>query len=164
MIGARVFAAAASEAKRTFVLAHGADHAVDYTADDWRKSLAERSDGKPMDVIFDAVGGDLSPIAFRTLGWRGKHLVVGFAAGKISSLPLNIALLKGASLVGLDSAQIRKHEPKTFERLMTDIEGWLRTEAVAPPPTTCFPFEQFAEAFEAIASRKATGKVVVEME
>jgi NADPH2:quinone reductase len=164
MIGARVFAAAASEDKRSFVLAHGADHAVDYTAEDWRKSLAEMSDGKPMDVIFDAVGGDISPIAFRTLGWRGKHLVVGFAAGKISSLPLNIALLKGASLVGLDSAQIRRHEPETLERLMTDIERWLRTEAVARPPTTCFPFERFAQAFEAIAKRQAIGKVVVEME
>jgi NADPH:quinone reductase len=164
MIGAHVIAGASSEAKRAFVLAHGADQAVDYTADEWRKSLLAMTGGKPIDVIFDAVGGDISPVAFRTLGWRGKHLVVGFAAGKISSLPLNIALLKGASLIGLDSAQIRKHEPETYDHITADIEEWLRIGAVALPPTTCFPFQRFAEAFQAIEKRQAIGKVVVEMD
>jgi NADPH:quinone reductase len=118
---------------------------------------------RPMDVVFDAVGGDISPIAFRTLGWRGQHLVVGFAAGKIPTLPLNIALLKGASLVGVDSAQIRKREPDTYDRLRNEIALWLETGAVEAPPTTVFPFERFLDAFEAISSRRAIGKIVVEM-
>ncbi len=163
MIGAHVIAGAASEEKRAFVRAQGADQAIDYTAQEWRKTLAAMTGGRPMDVVFDAVGGDISPIAFRTLGWRGQHLVVGFAAGKIPALPFNIALLKGAALVGVDSAQIRKREPNIYDRLTTDIAGWLETGAIEPPPTMVFSFERFLDAFEAISSRQAVGKVVVEM-
>jgi len=163
MLGAHVIAAASTEDKRPFARAQGADQVVDYTAEDWRKTLASMTDGRPMDVIFDAVGGDISPVAFRTLGWRGRHLVVGFAGGKIPALPLNIALLKGASLVGVDSAQIRRHEPEVYTRLMDDIALWLETGAVEPPPTMVFPFERFLDAFDAIRSRRAIGKTVVEM-
>jgi NADPH2:quinone reductase len=163
MLGANVIAAAASEEKRAFARAHGADQVIDYTAEDWRKTLGSMTGGKPVEVIFDAVGGDISPLAFRTLGWRGKHLVVGFAAGKIPALPLNIALLKGASLVGVDSAQIRKWEPDVYDRFRNDIALWLQTGAVEPPPTMGFPFERFLDAFDAISSRRAVGKIVVEM-
>ena len=163
MLGARVIAAASTGDKRAFACAQGADQSIDYTADDWRKTLASITGGRPIDVIFDAVGGETSPVAFRTLGWRGRHLVVGFAAGTIPALPFNIALLKGASLVGLDSAQIRKWEPDTYVRLTSDIAAWLDTKAVEPPPVLTFPFERFPEAFAAIRSRQATGKVVVEM-
>ena len=163
MVGAHVIAAAASEEKRAFARAQGADQVIDYTTEDWRKTLGSMTGGKPVDVIFDAVGGDISPIAFRTLGWRGKHLVVGFAAGKIPALPLNIALLKGASLVGVDSAQIRKWEPDVYDRFRNDIALWLQTAAVDPPPTMGFPFERFLDAFDAISSRRAVGKIVVEM-
>lgn len=163
MLGAHVIAAAASEEKRAFARAQGADQVVDYTAEDWRKTLGSMMGGKPVDVIFDAVGGDVSPLAFRTLGWRGKHLVVGFAAGKIPALPFNIALLKGASLVGVDSAQIRKWEPDVYDRFRNDIALWLQTRAVEPPPAMGFPFERFLDAFDAISSRRAVGKIVVEM-
>lgn len=164
MIGAHVIAGAASEEKRVFARAQGADQAIDYTAEEWRKTLTAMTGGKPMDVVFDAVGGDISPIAFRTLGWRGQHLVVGFAAGKIPALPFNIALLKGAALVGVDSAQIRKREPDIYDRLTTDIAAWLETGAIEAPPTMVFPFERFLDAFEAISSRQAVGKIVVEMD
>ena len=90
-------------------------------------------------------GDDISPVAFRTLGWRGRHLVVGFAADKIPALPVNIALLKGASLVGVDSAQIRKWDPDVHARLTNEIATWLETKAVEPPPTLAFPFERFLE-------------------
>ena len=163
MLGAHVIAAASTEDKRAFACAHGADQAIDYTTDDWRKTVASLTCGRSMDVIFDAVGGDASSVAFRTLGWRGRHLVVGFAAGKIPALPFNIALLKGASLVGLDSAQIRKWEPDVYARLTSEIATWLETKAVEPPPVLTFPFERFLAAFDAISSRRATGKIVVEM-
>ena len=163
MCGAQIVAAAASEDKRAFALSQGADQAIDYTAKDWRQTLTSMTDGRPMDVIFDAVGGDISPIAFRTLGWRGRHLVVGFAAGTIPALPMNIALLKGASLVGVDTAQIRKHEPETHERLTMDIARWLDTGEVEPPPTMRFSFEEFRQAFDAISFRRAVGKIVVEI-
>jgi NADPH:quinone reductase len=163
MLRANIIAAASTEDKRAFARDQGADQAIDYTADDWRKTLASMTIGKPIDVVFDAVGGDISPVAFRTLGWRGRHLVVGFAGGKIPALPFNIALLKGASLVGVDSAQIRKWEPDVHARLTNDIATWLETKAVEPPPALTFAFEGFLEAFDAISARRATGKVVVEL-
>jgi NADPH:quinone reductase len=122
------------------------------------------TDGRPMDVVFDAVGGDISPVAFRTLGWRGRHLVVGFAGGKIPALPFNMALLKGASLVGVDSAQIRRQEPQVYARVTNDIASWLKMKVLEPPATQTFPFDRFMEAFDAISSRRATGKIVVEMD
>jgi NADPH:quinone reductase len=163
MRGARVFAAAASESKRLFALEQGADLAIDYTAPDWRKTLMSMTGGRPMDVVFDTIGGDVSPTAFRTLGWRGKHLVIGFASGSIAALPMNIALLKGASLVGVDCAQIQKWEAETYTRLVDNIASWLEARALDPPPVMIFRFEDFREAFGAIGARRATGKVVVEM-
>ena len=86
MIGAHVIAAASTEEKRLLARAEGSDSSIDYTDEKWREALKTLNNGRPVDVIFDAVGGDISPIAFRTLGWRGRHLVVGFAAGQIPSL------------------------------------------------------------------------------
>jgi len=163
MLGAHVIAAASTAEKRSFACAQGADAAIDYTLEDWRKTLTAMTGGKAVDVIFDAVGGDISPTAFRTLGWRGRHLVVGFAGGKIPALPFNIALLKGASLIGVDSAQIRKWEPEVYARLKDDIGAWLENRSLDPPPTQVFPFERFHDAFAAITSRQAIGKIVVDM-
>jgi NADPH2:quinone reductase len=161
MIGARVIAGASTEEKRALACAEGADASIDYGDAKWREALGVLTNGRPVDVVFDPVGGDISPIAFRTLGWRGRHLVVGFAAGKIPSLQLNIALLKGASLMGVDSAQIRKWEPEVYTKLMGQIGGWLESGSLEPPPVQVFPFVQFQDAFEAMSSRRAMGKVVV---
>jgi NADPH:quinone reductase len=163
MLGAHIVAAASTSDKRAFAIAHGADETIDYTVENWRKTLGELANGRPMDVVFDAVGGDISPVAFRTLGWRGRHLVVGFAGGKIPALPLNIALLKGASLVGVDSAQIRRHEPDVYARITSDIATLLDTKALEAPPVQIFAFDNFMEAFDAISSRRAAGKIVVEI-
>jgi len=163
MIGARVIAAASTEEKRSLACAEGADLSIDYTHEKWREVLKSLTDNRPIDVIFDAVGGDISPIAFRTLGWRGRHLVVGFAAGRIPSLQFNIALLKGASLIGIDSAQIQKWQPEIYTKLMRQIGEWLESGDLKPPPVQLFPLSQFQDAFEAISSRRAMGKVVVTM-
>jgi NADPH2:quinone reductase len=82
MIGAHVIAAASTEEKRSLACAEGADLSIDYTDEKWREALKSLTNNRPIDVIFDTVGGDISPAAFRTLGWRGRHLVVGFAAGE----------------------------------------------------------------------------------
>ncbi len=163
MIGAHVIAAASTEEKRSLACAEGADLSIDYTDEKWREVLKSLTNNRPIDVIFDAVGGEISPIAFRTLGWRGRHLVVGFAAGRIPSLQFNIALLKGASLIGIDSAQIQKWEPEVYMKLMRRIGEWLESGALKPPPTQIFPLSQFQDAFEAMSSRRAMGKVVVMM-
>jgi len=163
MLGAQVIAAASTDEKRSFALEQGADATLDYSKEGWREELKSLLDGQSVDVIFDAVGGDISPIAFRTLGWRGRYLVVGFAAGKIPVLPFNIALLKGASLMGVDSAQIQRWEPKVYGRLMSDIRLGLETRSLEPPAVQTFAFDKFKDAFEAISSRRAKGKVVVKM-
>jgi NADPH2:quinone reductase len=161
MIGERVIAAATTEAKRSLARAEGADASIDYQQEKWREALMLLTDGRPVDVIFDAVGGDISPIAFRTLGWRGRHLVVGSAAGRIPSLQINIALLKGASLIGVDSAQTQKWEPEVYTKLMRRIGEWLESGALEPPPIQTFPLIRFQDAFEAMSARRAMGKVVV---
>lgn len=161
MLGATVFAAASTADKRAFAEAEGADATVDYTNGDWREELKRLSGGAAMDVIFDGIGGDISPVAFRTLGWRGRHLVVGFAAGEIPRLPMNIALLKGAMLVGVDSAQVQRREPETYARIMDDLSTSLGNGSLAPPPVQEFPFDAFQEAFSAIRERRARGKVVI---
>ena len=163
MLGAHVIAAASTEEKRSFVCAQGADAAIDYTVGEWRKALKAITGGKAIDVIFDPVGGEISPVAFRTLGWRGRHLVVGFAGGKIPALPFNIALLKGSALIGVDPAQLQRWEPDLLAQLKNDIALSLENRSLEPPPTQTFPFERFHDAFEAISSRKAEGKIVVEM-
>lgn len=162
-LGAHVIAAASSEEKRSFACSQGADAAIDYTLEDWRETLKLLTKGRAVDVVFDAVGGEVSPVAFRTLAWRGRHLVVGFAAGKIPALPFNIALLKGASLTGVDSAQIRKFEPDVYDRVMEDILVALEARSLEPPPTQAFSFADFQKAFEAMSTRRATGKIVVEV-
>ena len=161
MIGAHVIAAASTGEKRLRACAEGADLSIDYTDEKWREALKSLTNNRPIDVIFDTVGGDISPTAFRTLGWRGRHLVVGFAAGQIPSLKFNIALLKGASLIGIDSAQIQKWEPELYTKLMRQIGEWLESGALEPPPTQQFTLDQFQDAFEAMSSRRAMGKVVV---
>jgi NADPH2:quinone reductase len=156
MLGAHVIAAASTEEKRSFVRAQGADAAIDYTVEDWRNALKAITGGKAMNVIFDPVGGEISPVAFRTLGWRGRHLVVGFAGGKIPALPFNIALLKGSALIGVDPAQLPRWEPDLLAQLRNDIALSLEDRSLEPPPMQTFPFE-------ALSSRRARGKIVVEM-
>jgi NADPH2:quinone reductase len=161
LLGARVIAAASTDAKRQFALSQGADAVLDYTQPDWRDTLKGITGGKGVDVIFDGVGGELSPLAFRALAWRGRHLVVGFAAGKIPALPFNIALLKGASLIGVDLAQVRTREPEIHARLVCALLGWFASGHLKPPAVEVFPFEAFRDAFAAMTTRSAIGKMVV---
>lgn len=158
---ANVIAGASSVLKRAFARDAGADQAIDYTASGWRDELMRVTGGRPIDVIFDAVGGDVSPTAFRTLGWRGKHLVVGFAAGSIPSLPFNLALLKGANLIGVDSAQIARREPQVYSRLNDLIADKLEDGSLGAPPVCSFPLIRCKDAFAEIQTRRARGKVVV---
>jgi NADPH:quinone reductase-like Zn-dependent oxidoreductase len=119
------------------------------------KELAALETGQNL-LILGAAGGT-GTAAIKIGKMLGAHVIA-------AALPLNIALLKGASLVGVDSAQIRRHEPDVYARLMDDIALWLETRAVEPPPTMAFPFERFLDAFDAIRSRRAIGKIVVEMQ
>ncbi len=161
VMGATVIAAASSEGKRNFALSIGADHAVDYTKADWRTDLKQLTGGRGVDVVYDPVGGDSFEAAFRSLAWRGRHLVIGFVGGPIPKLPANLPLLKGASLVGVDIRQFGIFEPEESAS-NTDLLWQMLSEGRIDPPTgPQFPFPQFREAMAMAASGKAMGKVVL---
>jgi NADPH2:quinone reductase len=161
LLGARVIAAASTPDKREFAQAHGADAAIDYTETGWRDTLKELTGGHGADVIFDPVGGEISVQAFRSIAWRGRHLVVGFAAGAIPALPFNLPLLKGGALLGVDLAQIPLREPEVQKRLMSQLTGWLADGQLQPVVGRVFALEDFREAFRTMQTRGALGKMVV---
>ena len=161
LLGARVIAAASTEKKREFAMKFGADVGLDYTREGWRDELKGLTDGHGADVIYDPVGGDLSLQAFRSIAWNGRHLVVGFASGTIPELKFNLPLLKGGALLGVDLAQIGRREPETRNRLIDQLFTWLSNKTLVPVVGQVFPFEKFHEAFAAMTTRSALGKMVV---
>lgn len=161
LLGARVIAAASTPEKREFAQAHGADAVIDYTQPNWRDTLKELTGGHGADVIFDPVGGEVSVQAFRSIAWRGRHLVVGFAAGSIPALPFNLPLLKGGALLGVDLAQIPAREPDVQKRLMAELTNWLAEGKLKPVVGRVFAFADFRDAFKAMQTRDALGKMVV---
>lgn len=115
-LGARVIAAASSDEKLALCKAHGADELVNYTTENLRDRLKSLTGGKGPDVVFDPVGGDLAEVAFRGIAWGGRYLVIGFAGGEIPKLPLNLPLLKGASIVGVFWGEFAKRDPRANAR------------------------------------------------
>lgn len=163
-LGLRVIAAASSAEKRAFALRLGADDTVDYTAADWRDSLKAKAGPRGLDLVFDTVGGDYAEPAFRSLGWGGRHLVVGFAAGRIPALPYNLALLKGAELVGVDFARFGNiHQPDKARANSVLLFDWLASGRLKSVPGEIVPFTDFARAFADVAGRKAVGRVVLKL-
>ena len=161
LLGARVIAAASTEQKRQFATRFGADATVDYTRSDWRDELKTLTGGHGADVIFDPVGGDLALQAFRSIAWRGRHLVVGFASGAIPALPFNLPLLKGGTLLGVDLAQIPRREPDAQSRVLSQLFTWLKEKKLNPVVGKVFAFEDFRDAFKTMQTRSALGKMVV---
>jgi NADPH2:quinone reductase len=161
LMGARVIAAASTAEKRDFAAKFGADQTIDYTKADWRDTLKEMTSGHGPDVIYDPVGGEVSLQAFRSIAWRGRHLVVGFASGTIPALAFNLPLLKGGALLGVDLAQIQRREPETHTRLMAQLFDWLASGQLQPVVGKIVPFENFREAFKTMQSRSALGKMII---
>ena len=161
LLGANVIAAASTQDKRDFAVRFGADETIDYTSANWRDTLKTLTGGHGPDVIFDPVGGEVSLQAFRSIAWRGRHLVVGFASGTIPALAFNLPLLKGGALLGVDLAQIERREPETHARLIAQLFGWLASGKLSPVVGKVVPFENFREAFKTMQSRSALGKMIV---
>ena len=163
LLGARVIAAASTDEKRQFATRYGADATVDYTKPDWRDALKTLTDDHGADVIFDPIGGDIALQAFRSIAWRGRHLVIGFAAGTIPALPFNLPLLKGGALMGVDLAQIGRREPDVQARVMSQLFQWLREKQLVPVVGKVLPLEEFRDAFKTMTTRAALGKMVVRL-
>jgi len=162
-LGARVIACASSEEKLAVCRSHGADAGIDYANEDLRERIKALTDGRGVDVVYDPVGGPYTEPAFRSLAWRGRLLVVGFAAGEIPKLPLNLALLKGASVVGVFWGDFARREPKAFAESVRQLGRWYAEGKLKPHVSQTLPFERAAEAIQLLASRKAKGKVVLTM-
>ena len=161
-LGARVIAAASTDEKLEVCKQHGADATINYSTQDLREAIKAATDGKGPDVIYDPVGGVYAEPAFRSIGWRGRYLVVGFANGEIPKLPLNLTLLKGASLVGVFWGEYVRREPKANQAGMRELMGWLAEGKIRPHISGRYALADTPTALNDMAARKVTGKVVIQ--
>ena len=159
--GARVIAAASSADKCAFCTALGADATIDYSKDNLREQLKALTDGKGPDVVYDPVGGDFAEPAFRSIAWRGRYLVVGFAGGGIPALPWNLALLKGASVVGVFWGDFVRREPKAHMASMAQLAQWYAQGLVKPAIDVRLPMSELPAAYARMGSRQVRGKLVL---
>ena len=159
--GARVIAAASTDDKCALCTSIGADATINYNTGNLRDAVKTLTAGKGPDVIYDPVGGDYSEQAFRSIGWRGRYLVVGFAAGPIPSLPLNLALLKGASIVGVFWGDFAKREPKANAAMMAELAQWYGQGKIKPVIDRTMPMAELKAAFAHMGSRGVKGKLVM---
>ena len=160
-IGARVIAAASTDEKLAVCKEHGADALINYSTEDLRERVKALTDGKGPDVVYDPVGGVYAEPAFRSIAWRGRYLVVGFANGEIPKMPLNLALLKGASLVGVFWGEFARREPKANQANMAQMLGWMKEGKIRPHISARYPLEQAPQALKDMEARKVTGKIVI---
>ncbi|HZD21229.1 MAG TPA: NADPH:quinone oxidoreductase family protein [Burkholderiales bacterium] len=160
-LGARVIAGASSEAKLAVCREHGADATINYTSEDLRKRVQALTEARGVDVVYDPVGGAYTEAAFRSLAWRGRLLVVGFAAGEIPKLPLNLPLLKGAAAVGVFWGDFARREPQAFAASVQQLGQWYSEGRLRPHVSQTLPLEKAAEALRLLASREAKGKIVL---
>lgn len=160
-VGARVIAAASSDEKLAAAREHGADATIRYDSENLRERIAELTNGKGPDVVYDPVGGASSEPAFRSIGWRGRYLVVGFASGEIPKLPLNLALLKGASVVGVFWGEFASREPQRNAQAFEELTRWLREGKLRPLVSARYRLEDTPRALSDMAQRRVTGKIVI---
>lgn len=160
-VGARVIAAASTDEKCELCRSIGADATINYSQGNLRDAIKAATEGKGPDVIYDPVGGDFAEPAFRSIAWRGRYLVVGFASGPIPALPLNLPLLKGASLVGVFWGDFARREPKANAAMMAELAGWYAQGKVKPVIDRTMPMGELKAAYERMGSRAVKGKLVL---
>ncbi|MES3010727.1 MAG: NADPH:quinone oxidoreductase family protein [Pseudomonadota bacterium] len=160
-VGARVIAAASTDEKCALCRSIGADATINYTTENLRDAIKAATNGKGPDVVYDPVGGDFAEPAFRSIAWRGRYLVVGFASGPIPALPLNLMLLKGASLVGVFWGDFAKREPKANNAALAELAQWYAQGKVKPVIDSTVPMTDLKAAYAHMGSRGVKGKLVM---
>ena len=158
-MGAKVIAVASSEAKREICLENGADAALGY--DNLKDALKQATGGKGADVVFEVVGGEVFDVCSRAMAWNGRLLIIGFASGTIPKLPVNLALVKGYSAVGVFWGDFTQREPQVFADNMRELMGWYLSGKVKPLIEKTYPLANASEALNHIHGRKAMGKIVL---
>ena len=159
--GARVIAAASSDEKCALCRELGADATLNYGTENVRDRLKVLTGGKGPDVVYDPVGGALAEPVFRSIAWRGRYLVVGFAQGAIPALPWNLALLKGASIVGVFWGDFARREPKANAAMMAELAQWYAQGKIKPVIDRAMPMSELKAAFAHMGSRGVMGKLVM---
>ena len=160
-MGAKVIAAASTDEKCTFCRDLGADATINYATQNLREALKELTAGKGPDVVYDPVGGDLAEPAFRSIAWRGRYLVIGFAQGGIPALPWNLALLKGASVVGVFWGDFIRREPGAFAQALAQLMGWHAQGLVKPVIDARLPMTELPAAYARMGTRQVLGKLLL---
>lgn len=161
LMGAKVIAAASSDEKLALTRDYGADETINYATEDLKARVKELTGGRGVDVVYDPVGDRFAEPAFRSIGWNGRYLVVGFAGGAIPSLPLNLALIKGASLVGVFWGAFTQAEPALHSENMAELLAWYNAGKLKPHVSRRFSLDDGPAAIRWMMDRKATGKVVL---
>ena len=160
-MGAKVIAAASSYEKLQFAKQAGADELVDYTATPLKDAVKELTGGDGVDVVYDPVGGELAEQALRATAWHGRYLVIGFASGDIPRIPLNLALLKEASIVGVWYGPSAERHNDELQSNVAELNAMVEAGAIRPRYSEAFSLDDFADAFRVIAERRVLGKVVI---
>jgi NADPH2:quinone reductase len=161
LMGARVIACASSDDKLTFTRQHGADETINYATEDLKDGLRRVTSGKGADVIYDPVGGSYAEAALRAIAWQGRFLVIGFAAGEIPKIPLNLALLKGCDIVGVFWGAFIERDPKGHQANMAQLVAWAAEGKLSAHVHAVYPLAKTGDALKAIASRSVMGKVIL---
>ena len=162
-MGATVIAAASSEEKLDFACEAGADLRINYSTEDLKEQVKALTQGRGADVIYDPVGGDFSEQAFRAIAWDGRFLVVGFASGPIPKIPLNLCLLKGASIVGVWWGTWATKFPQESQKNFQELIAMIDSGKFSPLVTEVYPLDDYKAAFASISERRAKGKVILSM-
>ena len=160
-LGAHVIACASSAEKLAVCREHGADATINYASEDLRDRIAALTGGDGVDVVYDAVGGPYTEPALRSTRWRGRLLVVGFAAGEIPKIPLNLTLLKGCAIVGVFVGEFMRREPARFAERVRQLGRWFQEGKVRPYVSETMPLERAPDALARMAARQVTGKIVL---
>jgi NADPH2:quinone reductase len=163
LMGAKVIAAASTEDKLSLCKRYGADELINYTTQDLKSTLKDMTGGKGVDVVYDPVGGDFSEQALRGTAWNGRFLVVGFAAGMIPKIPLNLPLLKGASIVGVFWGGFAMKYPKENMANTMNLMKWYAEGKLKPHIHKIVSLEHTKAALEEMMDRKVKGKMVVKI-
>lgn len=161
ILGARVIACASSPEKLAFCKQHGADELLDYSKEDLKERLRALTNGEGADVIYDPVGGKYAEPAVRATAWEGRYLVIGFAAGEIPRIPLNLLLLRGSAALGVSWGQYTRRDPERFRAQIGEMLGWVKSGKLSPHIDHIFPLTEVKDAFAAISGRKVMGKVLL---
>jgi NADPH2:quinone reductase len=161
ILGARVIACASTDDKLAVCRAHGADETINYATEDLRERIKALTGSNGADVVYDPVGGSYTELALRSIAWRGRLLVVGFAAGEIPKIPLNLTLLKGCSIVGVFWGAFVGRERARHRANVEELMQWWQEGRLHPHVSNTYPLERASEAIRELADRRAKGKVVV---